>query len=686
MLGVTLNYFRTPFLLNSELIFGPFCTLVLARYLGAKKTVFFALVISIPLVFVWSSFIVSIFIVEAAFVAFMISKGFRNIIIASILFWLFIGLPIAWILTGRNPEINQAFQLIYLAKLIFNAILCAMLASIVIDFSVIKHTLSDNSSAVFPTLRQKTANHISVIFSLLMSIVLMIYLTFLVNNLEKNIKTNMTLVNSKIFSEFNHKMTTFTQVFNEKKHLFAEIWDKPERVDKQLKDLHNRYPFFISMLIADNNGDIQSFSLLNQNNSIDITLLNIKDRPYFIHSMKQQDVFVSSGFIGKGFGNDHIVAISIAIIDDKNQQTLGILEGSLNLSSIQKLSASWGENDPFYAIITDQKNQTIKTNIKKHKGSLQVNKLSPSHYTLFNEPLFQISEIDSLFLRQQSIFSWGWQLNTIIDQKVVAQSLKDIMMFALAVLICSVFIAQWLAWLLSRLWTNQLTQVSQWVKNKSELPESDEIPFLADEIKILYEDIKNSRLQYITLNQELKGKVVSQTAQLVEANKKLKKLSLTDPLTQLNNRRAFDNALKNLWSEDKPINVTLLLIDIDYFKKINDQHGHPVGDLVLKFLAHLIEQFNFKNTASIARIGGEEFAIISTDINKEDVQFMTDSIMQKLLTQNHLFDGIGIKFTVSIGVATAHTKNQSIKTLYQQADKSLYQAKDSGRNRVCISD
>ncbi|WP_154224757.1 sensor domain-containing diguanylate cyclase [Marinicella rhabdoformis] len=644
------------------------------------------MIISTPLVFVWSSYIVSIFILEAAFVAFIISKGFRNIIIASILFWLFIGLPIAWVLTGRNPEINQAFQLLYLAKLTFNAILCAMLASIVINFSTIKHGLSDNAAPAFPTLRQKTASHISVIFSLLMSLVLMIYLTFLVSNLEKNIKTNMALVNSKIFSEFNHKMTTFTQVFEEKKHLFAEIWDKPERVNKQLKDLHDRYPFFISMLIADKHGDIQSFSLLNQNNNIDITLLNIKERPYFIHAMEQQDVFVSSGFIGKGFGNDHIVAISIAIIDDNNQQTLGILEGSLNLSSIQELSASWGENDPFHTIITDQKNQTIKTNVKNHKGSLQVSKLTPSQYTVFQKPLFQISDQSSLFLRQQSTFNWGWELNTIIDQKVIAQSLKDIMIFALIILISAVFIAQWLAWILSRLWTNQLTKVSQWVKNKSDLPESDEIPFLAEEIKILYEDIKNSRQQYITLNEELKGKVISQTAQLVEANKKLQKLSYTDSLTQLDNRRAFDNILKNLWSNQNHTNVTLFLIDIDYFKYINDQHGHPVGDLVLAFLAQIIQQLNFNNTASIARIGGEEFAIICTEISRQYAKEMTEIIRQKLLTQEHTFEGHHIKFTVSIGVATVNTKDETIKTLYQKADKSLYQAKDAGKNRTCISD
>ena len=136
----------------------------------------------------------------------------------------------------------------------------------VINYSKIKHALSNNSAPVFPTLRQKTANHIAVIFSLLMSLVLVIYLTFLVSNLEKNIKTNMALVNSKTYSEFNHKMTTFTQVFEEKKHLFAEIWDKPERIDKQLKDLHKRYPFFISMMIADAHGDIRSFSLLNKKN------------------------------------------------------------------------------------------------------------------------------------------------------------------------------------------------------------------------------------------------------------------------------------------------------------------------------------------------------------------------------------------------------------------------------------
>ena len=436
----------------------------------------------------------------------------------------------------------------------------------------------------------------------------------------------MALVHSKIHSEFNHKMSTFTQVFEEKRHLFAEIWNKRSRVEKQLKDLHNRYPFFISMLIADKHGDIQSFSLSQETNQ-KVELFNIKDRPYFIHAINQKNVYVSSGFIGKGFGDDHIVAISIAILDEDNNETLGILEGSLNLSSIQNLSASWGENKPFYSLITDQKHQTIKTNIEQKNNTLKVTNLLPAKFVIFNKPLFQISDLDSLYLRQESTFSWGWKLNTIIDQQEISQSLKDIMIFALLVLIVAVFIAQWLAWILSRLWTRQLFIVSQWVKNKTELPESNEIPNLAGEIKILYEDIKNSRLQYIKLNKELESKVHSQTAQLVEANKKLHKLSLTDPLTELDNRRAFDNTLDDLWKENNAFSVTLHLIDIDHFKRINDQYGHPIGDLVLSFLAKEIKKLSFKNTVNVARIGGEEFAIISTDINPKVAEIMAEKII-----------------------------------------------------------
>lgn len=166
---------------------------------------------------------------------------------------------------------------------------------------------------------------------------------------------------------------------------------------------------------------------------------------------------------------------------------------------------------------------------------------------------------------------------------------------------------------------------------------------------------------------------------------KYEKESTTDFLTGLNNVRSFDKQL-NLMAkqarESKSI-ISLLLLDIDYFKRVNDVYGHKSGDLVLMELGKLL-QLTSRDTDILSRNGGEEFSIIVPFTTKSEAVEYAQSIRETV--EKHLFiieKNKRIRVTVSVGVASSIAGNTSVEQLVQRADEALYEAKKTGRNRVC---
>lgn len=166
--------------------------------------------------------------------------------------------------------------------------------------------------------------------------------------------------------------------------------------------------------------------------------------------------------------------------------------------------------------------------------------------------------------------------------------------------------------------------------------------------------------------------------------------SLTDPLTQLANRKSFDTSLEAAITEarikDEPL--SLILTDIDYFKKFNDTFGHLTGDQVLRLVAMSVRQ-NVKGQDTAARYGGEEFAIILPNTVLRSALTVADHIRRAVMTKELMKRSTGEylgRVTVSIGAATLH-KSDSVQTLIERTDVCLYAAKRHGRNRVmCETD
>ena len=192
-----------------------------------------------------------------------------------------------------------------------------------------------------------------------------------------------------------------------------------------------------------------------------------------------------------------------------------------------------------------------------------------------------------------------------------------------------------------------------------------------------------SLLRIKHLHDELELKI----AELEVAQSKLLQLAITDGLTGLYNYRYFKEQLSQevIRAKRHNANISIAMIDIDFFKNYNDTHGHPAGDLVLKKIADLLHN-NIRKIDVAARYGGEEFSLVLVETDKQAASFVANKI--KNLIEEQKFDYEETqpngKLTISMGIATFPDDAITPDELVNKADQRLYRAKKAGRNRVVL--
>ncbi len=172
---------------------------------------------------------------------------------------------------------------------------------------------------------------------------------------------------------------------------------------------------------------------------------------------------------------------------------------------------------------------------------------------------------------------------------------------------------------------------------------------------------------------------------LEKANDKLAQLSKTDHLTQLNNRGAWEGYLEREYNRSRRSNhkCSVVMFDIDHFKKVNDTYGHQAGDEVIRRTAALLRD-TMRNTDIAGRYGGEEFAVILVDTNAKDALIFTERLRERIEAEVVEYDEFKIKFTVSLGISELTESCESYQSWLEQSDKALYVCKESGRNKSSI--
>lgn len=204
------------------------------------------------------------------------------------------------------------------------------------------------------------------------------------------------------------------------------------------------------------------------------------------------------------------------------------------------------------------------------------------------------------------------------------------------------------------------------------------------EVHRVIEDTRHMERSQTRLESQMSN-VMREMENMRQELEEVRQESLTDGLTRIANRKAFDAALvQTLRSAlEQQRSTCLLLADIDHFKRFNDNHGHLVGDKVLRFVASTLKQC-MKGRDTVARYGGEEFAVILPDTDLEGARTVAEQIRRGVSSASLVNKSRGENYgsiTISIGIALLHPDDQP-EDLIQRADQSLYAAKNRGRNRV----
>jgi diguanylate cyclase (GGDEF)-like protein len=168
-----------------------------------------------------------------------------------------------------------------------------------------------------------------------------------------------------------------------------------------------------------------------------------------------------------------------------------------------------------------------------------------------------------------------------------------------------------------------------------------------------------------------------------ELNMSLEKQALSDELSGIGNRRAFiqsgEKIIADSDADGRPIHI--LIMDLDWFKNVNDQYGHNIGDQVINRIGILMKDV-FSRESITARIGGEEFGVIIPGKNDDEVRKMAETFLEKVSEYGYEYNDMTFHVTVSIGIAKKTAFGQTLGNLMNRADRALYISKDSGRNRV----
>jgi hemerythrin len=199
----------------------------------------------------------------------------------------------------------------------------------------------------------------------------------------------------------------------------------------------------------------------------------------------------------------------------------------------------------------------------------------------------------------------------------------------------------------------------------------------------LFEQVSARNRELVILNRSLEAKVAERTRELSETNLKLEKLSLTDFLTGLPNRRHAMRSLTLIWEEAVKNDLPLIgmMIDVDNFKKVNDTYGHDVGDIVISEVAKTL-LYSVRTDDIVCRMGGDEFFVICPNTDNGGGMYIAE-LLHKTMSELHVPTGNEVWHGgISVGVASRTPDMKNYGELVKSADKALYLAKQNGKNCV----
>ncbi|WP_071394588.1 sensor domain-containing diguanylate cyclase [Bacillus tuaregi] len=424
--------------------------------------------------------------------------------------------------------------------------------------------------------------------------------------------------------------------------------------------------YFSSLFITDENGVIQFISpSINQNIETEATGTTLLTGIQIQSKIFQKALTIQKPFISEpyraAFG-ELIVLVSAPIF---NQEGVfqGLVAGAIHLESDNVINSLLNHHDRevadgSYVFVVDQRGAIIY-----HPNSSRIN-----HEVTSNQMVQKVikgksgsqiiinSEGKEFFAGYAYEENSGWGIVSQTPLSVIEAPLKELLgkvILQSLPLLCLILV---IAWYLTNSFTKPINKLAEYAENAANFPKASVPPIKSNiyEVSQLYNHLQN-HLKELNIQVQLDG------------------------LTELGNRRAFD-ATTHEWFQQK-IPFSIIMIDIDHFKEVNDTYGHLTGDDLLKFIASMMRA-NTSEDHLFYRYGGEEFSILLKNSNEEGAFITAEQLRMRIANSSN---PTGESITVSLGISSFHPKSdQSPEEILIRADKALYQSKLNGKNRTTI--
>ncbi|TKB47547.1 diguanylate cyclase [Thalassotalea mangrovi] len=705
LFGFALNYYPIPLFNNIELVLGNVAFVIVAMRFGMLYSLLCALIVCISLTeSTGHPFGFWLFGLEAVFIAWLRSRGWY-VLYADLLFWFVLGMPLTALLLFYQIDMPEQLWFLTTIKQAFNGLVYTCLAGLVVYFFP---SLFDISYQQQPRTVRTLQSQLVYASSLVISFSIITISIFVSH---KVIKSQHDIIQQNIDERkhyFVHSTENYLRSYQSAIENLAimlsnnpSYWHQGDDARQRLAFIdkfHQKYPDFLGIAVVNANQQViyTSPGQLLEQVAQQVGEVRVTQEEFFIGAQHTQGSYLSKVFISNYLGGKPIITISQGVmLDDAAEHPYKpVLAGALDSRRFSQL-VSAQLSDKMSYIITDQIGNVVFASEQLNIAPLKpIQFAAEAEYAFGKTQLVRFKvpggESPEYFLSKAKLKN-GWQAYVLVDSSSVVKKIEQeyILVFALLILafLIAVSLAQRIGFELTQPMVFILKQLQKFDRN-NKLEFAPLFRGAPQEVILLYDELQRNKTEIHEYQTELENKVAERTDELERANEKLTQLAQKDGLTGVFNRRYFDEhfGLHRKHTYRNRGNMAVMIIDLDHFKEVNDQHGHLAGDECLRVVSEIMSEEFSRETDLIARFGGEEFVLMVTQISEQNLSYKLERL-RRTIAATVIYDERNQPFhvTASIGAILAPaTYSDQTQDWIQLADKKLYQAKREGRNQVCI--
>jgi diguanylate cyclase (GGDEF)-like protein len=677
--GMVNAFFSISFFGDFALYFGQIFVLFCLITRGLNAAIITALITStVTAIYANDPYLIAIYSLEMLFVHVCMRKGYF-LFQSAMIYWLMIGIPL---LLGLHALTSfSSAELLFIGGITraLNGLICVSVVAIFCWFLPSRY--------IYKKYYASPPKLSSLIFSLCMLTITLPALVITLFFIWQSTTDNEKMVQAELKNTVSQIVTVnnieLERHLNSIQTIGAVLQSNPSARNQPIINATlKNYNLFANVIITDRFGQIQrSVPNLDPVKLTRINYPSIRNRRYFNDAQSSPEAFITDAIVGKELGNNPIICFVSPIT--VNKVFNGIVQGAIRLDHLTEFNNKSVGDDYLY-IITDTKGRIIARSEK-----LGVPLLSNFDYTPYVNPL--ISSVPSLlfnqskYLYQKAQTKNGWTITLMTPPNKITSMLVD---YFFLLVIATFFVLAAFAFIaksLSRKITKPLVNIAENFPNAEHHPKIIREAQVSSEMVTLTRKLIDSHEVMSNFHQQLSQQVHSKTKQLKQLNRELYSIAQKDSLTDLLNRAGFNrlaitsyrNCVRN------HINMSLIFIDIDHFKLINDTHGHPFGDKCIVAVAKTIQKHCKRDTDILGRYGGEEFIIMiaggEIKEHNDRVVLIKDEIEKLSLQHGNNI----IKMTISAGICSlGNDFSIEYEDLLQLSDNQLYISKREGRNKI----